>query len=398
VFSFAEFGNDLYTGKKSFNFVGGFKRYAIIGTSLCVISLILLATLKLNPGIEFRGGSEFRVVGTSTADPGVGEGVVRGAFPNAEPPRGTAIGGDSVRIQTERLNNQQTEALREDLAKAYDVQPSAVTSSFVGPSWGQDITSKGLLSLVIFLVLVTAMITVYFRTFDMAAAALIALVHDMIITAGIYSLTGFEVTPGTLIGFLTILAYSLYDTVVVFDKVRENTDHIYTSTRKTFAEAVNLAVNQTLVRSINTSIVAVLPVASILFIGAFVLGAGTLRDISLSLFVGTLVGAFSSIFIAPGFFVWLHTKRDPRVREQAERVERARAKAAACAVPAGAVAGGGSAALAAESGGSGSGGGTAVLTADEDEPRTPARTPRTAPTSGGGQRNQPKRKSRGKKR
>ncbi len=396
MFSFAEFGNDLYTGKKSFNFVGNFKRYAIIGTSLSIISLVLLATLQLNPGIEFRGGSEFRVVGTTTADPGVGEQVVRDAFPDAEPPRGTAIGGDSVRIQTERLNNQQTESLREDLAKAYDVDPSAVTSSYVGPSWGQDITSKGLMSLVIFLVLVTVMITIYFRTFDMAAAALIALVHDMILTAGIYSLTGFEVTPGTLIGFLTILAYSLYDTVVVFDKVRENTDHIYSSTRRTFAEAVNLAVNQTLVRSINTSIVAAMPVASILFIGAFLLGAGTLRDISLSLFVGTLVGAFSSIFIAPGFFVWLHTKRDPRVREQAERVERARAKAVQSGVGAGA--GGGATALVAGSGASGSGGGTALLTADEDESGTPTRTLRTAPTYGGGQRNQPKRRSRGKKR
>src|SRR4029079_15091106 len=169
------------------------------------------------------------------------------------------------------------------------------------------------------------MITAYFRTFDMAAAALIALVHDMIITAGIYSLTGFEVTPGTVIGFLTILGYSLYDTVVVFDKVRENTDHITTQTKRTYSEAANLALNQTLARSINTSVVALLPIASILFIGAFVLGAGTLKDLSLALFVGIAIGTYSSIFIATPVLADLRS-REPEMQALRKRVLERRAE------------------------------------------------------------------------
>jgi preprotein translocase subunit SecF len=153
-------------------------------------------------------------------------------------------------------------------------------------------------------------------------------VHDLILTVGIYALVGFEVTPASVIGFLTILGYSLYDTVVVFDKVRENTDHLAATTKRTYAEAANLAVNQTLVRSINTSVVALLPVASILFIGAFLLGAGSLKDISLSLFVGIAAGTYSSIFIATPLLADLR-QREPEMREQADRVRRKRAEAAA---------------------------------------------------------------------
>jgi preprotein translocase subunit SecF len=145
----------------------------------------------------------------------------------------------------------------------------------------------------------------YFRTVKMSVAALIALAHDVVITVGIYGLVGFEVTPAAVIGFLTILGYSLYDTVVVFDKVRENTLDVEFSDTKTFASQVNLAVNQTLVRSINTSVVAVLPIGSILLIGAILLGVGTLRDIALSLFIGMIVGTYSSIFLASPVYVHL---------------------------------------------------------------------------------------------
>ena len=374
---FAQFGNDLYTGRRSFDFVGTWKRNVAIGLTLVLLSVIALAVFRLNPGIEFRGGSEFRITGTQDADPGIGERIVAAATPQGEAPRATTIGGDSVRIQTERLDDAETDSLRQELADAYGVDTGDVTSSFVGPSWGADITKKALTGLGIFLVLVTLLISAYFRTWAMAMAALAALLHDLLITAGVYSVVGFEVTPATVIGFLTILGYSLYDTVVVFDKVRENTEHVMSSTKRTFAEAANLAVNQTLVRSINTSVVALLPVAAILFIGALLLGAGTLRDISLALFVGMLVGTYSSIFIAPALYVALRG-REQKVKDQAARVERARrGKPAAQVATAGAVAGGQS------------GGGTALLTRSEDDDSAADDVAGEPPTAG--QRNQPRR-------
>jgi preprotein translocase subunit SecF len=180
-----------------------------------------------------------------------------------------------------------------------------VTSSFIGASWGSDITIQALRALAIFLVLVSIVMALYFRTWKMSVAAMVAVVHDLTITAAIYGAFGLEVTPAAVIGLLTILGYSLYDTVVVFDKIRENTSIAYDESKRTFADSVNLAVNQTLVRSINTSVVAALPVASILFVGSMLLGAGTLRDIALSLFVGILCGAYSTMFIAAPLYAQL---------------------------------------------------------------------------------------------
>jgi preprotein translocase subunit SecF len=196
-----------------------------------------------------------------------------------------------------------------------------VASSFIGPNWGADVTRQAITGLLVFLVLVSILMAIYFRSWKMSASALIALAHDLILTIGVYAAVGFEITPAAVIGFLTILSYSLYDTVVVFDKVRENTLDVEFSETRTFAEMVNLAVNQTLVRSINTSIVAVLPVASILFVGAALLGAGTLRDIALALFVGTIVGTYSSIFLAAPVYVHL--------RENEEKLKTASDKVAA---------------------------------------------------------------------
>jgi preprotein translocase subunit SecF len=235
------------------------------------------------------------------------------------------LSSDSVRVQTEKLSDAETDEVRQALAEAYDVPEDTITSSFVGATWGADVSRKAVQGLLIFLVLVAVVISLYFRTWKMAAAGLVALLFDLLVTVGVYSLVGFEVTPASVIGFLTILGYSLYDTVVVFDKVRENTEHITASTKHTYAEAANLAVNQTLVRSINTSVVALLPVASILFIGAFLLGAGTLKDISLALFVGIAAGTLSSIFIATPLLVDLR-RREPELVQQAERVKRRRAE------------------------------------------------------------------------
>lgn len=218
------------------------------------------------------------------------------------------VGGSTVRVQTDQLTTEETDSLRGELATAYGVDVNSVTSSFIGASWGSDITVQALRALLIFLVLVSIVMALYFRTWKMSLAAFVAVLHDLIITAAVYGAFGFEVTPAAVIGLLTILGYSLYDTVVVFDKIRENTSISYDESNRNFADSVNLAVNQTLVRSINTSVVAALPVASILFIGSLLLGAGTLRDIALSLFVGIICGAYSTIFIAAPFYAQLREK------------------------------------------------------------------------------------------
>jgi preprotein translocase subunit SecF len=223
----------------------------------------------------------------------------------------TTVGTDGVRIQTEKLDSKTSETVRQAIASAFGVEGNKVASSFIGANWGTEITGKAISGLIWFLALASIAIALYFRTLKMSAAAMIALAHDLVITAAVYGSLGFEVTPAAVIGFLTILGYSLYDTVVVFDKVRENTFEVEHSATATFRERVNLAINQTLVRSINTSIVAVLPVASILFIGTLLLGAGTLRDISLALFIGIVVGTYSTIFIATPLYS-LFREKEPK--------------------------------------------------------------------------------------
>lgn len=320
---FAQWGNDLYTGRRSYEFVGRRRTFYLVSAVLFLISGVLLVTPGLNPGIEFRGGSEFVVSGVEKADQQLAIDTVQ-AVAAEEMPRVSSLGPSSLRIQTEALTSEEVEDVKGSLAEAYGVDEGQVTSTFIGPTWGKDVSQKAVTGLVVFLVFVSLVMTVYFRNWRMAAAALIALAHDLVITVGVYAGVGWEVTPATVIGFLTILGYSLYDTVVVFDKVRENTADTLDQSRFTYAEKANLAINQTLIRSINTSVVALLPVASILVIGAFVLGAGTLRDIALALFVGMLVGTFSSVFIATPIEVTLR-EREPRIREHTAKVLAARA-------------------------------------------------------------------------
>lgn len=299
--SFSQFGNDLYTGKRSIDFVGRRKIWftiAIVMVAAAIIVPFLRGGFVF--GIEFSGGSEFTVSGPATQadgtiDQSLASDAVTSVLPTATPKISIVNSGSAVRVQTDLLQNSELTEIRDALAKAYDVSADEVTTSFIGATWGADITRQALTALVVFILLAAIVMALYFRTWKMSVAALIALFHDLVITAGVYGILGFEVTPAAVIGFLTILGYSLYDTVVVFDKIRENTVE---GSSRTFGESVNLAVNQTLVRSINTSVVALLPIGSILFIGAFVLGAGTLRDISLALFIGVLVGTYSTIFIA----------------------------------------------------------------------------------------------------
>ena len=310
---FKDFGNDLYSGRVSIDVVGRRKLWYGIAIVLVIIAIVApVARGGFNFGIEFRGGSEFRIDGVGETSQQVARDAVQSVNPETQPIV-TSVGVDSVRIQTEQLDDVTTEEIRIALANAYGLPSGSVTSSFIGANWGADVTSKAINGLIVFLILVSVLMAFYFRTFKMSIAALAALAHDVVITAGIYALTGFEVTPAAVIGLLTILGYSLYDTVVVFDKVRENTLGVEFSEDTTFASQVNLAVNQTLVRSINTSVVAILPVAAILFIGAFVLGVGTLRDIALALFIGMIVGTYSSIFIASPVYVHLR-ENEPRFK------------------------------------------------------------------------------------
>lgn len=320
---FSDFGNALYSGERSIDFVGRRKLWYSIAAVFLILSIVVpIARGGFNIGIEFRGGVEYRVPGVTDAQGGLARDIVTKELPG-ESPIITTIGGDTLRIQTTNLSEEESKAIYEGLLAAYNKTEKEVTKSFIGASWGEDVTSKALNGLIWFLVLTTVLMAAYFRTVKMSVAAMAALVHDMVITAGIYGMTGFEVTPAAVIGFLTILGYSLYDTVVVFDKIRETTNEVEFSTTATFSERVNLAVNQTLIRSINTSVVALLPVAAILFIGSFLLGAGTLRDIALALFVGMLVGTYSSIFIAPPVYAQLR-EGERKYKVAAEKVLAAR--------------------------------------------------------------------------
>ncbi len=316
---FSNWGNDLYTGKKSYDIVGKRKGFFIAAIAMVVASFLILAIKPLNLGIEFRGGSQFTITNVDNTDQQLAIDTITKILPD-EAPRVSTVGTNAVRIQTGAIEDEETVvAVRDALMVTYNVTEDDVASANVGPSWGKDVSQKAINGLIVFLLLVMVVMSLYFRAWRMAAAAIIALLHDLVVTVGIYALIGWEVTPATVIGLLTILGYSIYDTVVVFDKVRENTEGITSQRLTTYAERANLAVNQTLVRSINTSVVALLPVASILFIGAFLLGAGTLRDIALALFIGMTVGAYSSIFLATPLEVFLRLK-EPTIKEHTEKV------------------------------------------------------------------------------
>ncbi|CAN5262010.1 protein translocase subunit SecF [soil metagenome] len=326
--SFAQFGNDLYTGKRSYNIVGRRKIWFSIAALLVLAAIVIpIARGGFVFGIEFRGGSQFQVNEVKNVSQPFATSTVDKVVPSADP-RVTIVGNDSVRIQTDQLTDKQTVAVQQALAKAYDIRVKDVTSSYIGATWGQDITRQALTGLIIFIVLAAIVMSLYFRTWKMSVAAMVSLFHDLIITAGIYGIFRIEVTPAAVIGFLTILGYSLYDTVVVFDKIRENTSEDGEQSRRTFGESVNLAVNQTLVRSINTSVVALLPVGAILFIGAVLLGAGTLRDISLALFIGIIAGTYSTIFVASPLYAALRAS-EPAVLKRDKRTLAARQAAAA---------------------------------------------------------------------
>ncbi len=329
-------GNDLYNGHKSLDFVHKRPRWYAITGIVVLLAFTALFIRGLNFGIEFTGGTEYRVPVDSTSQDiadGYGEIVSGTGIEGAESPIVTT-GGNSVLIQVEDIGQAQTDEIATLLAEEAGVDLRDITISEIGASWGQEVATRAVIGVLVFLVLVLIFIAAYFREWKMSVAALVALIHDVVITMGVYALVGFQVTPAAVTGVLAILGFSLYDTVVVFDKVRENTRDMKAN-RQTYAEAANLAVNQTLVRSINTGIVALIPIGAILAVSASQLGASSLQDLALAQFVGMAAGVYSSVCLAPRVLV--HLKSNENEVVLAERRAKARKRAEAdryAAVPA----------------------------------------------------------------
>jgi preprotein translocase subunit SecF len=312
----------LYRGQVSYDFMGKRKRWYAISIAFIVISLLSILIRGFVFGIDFKGGAEFDFPANGHTV-SQARSVLDSTGINVELAQSLGSSPPQIRIQTKPLTEPQIKTVISTITKKFDVKTTDINTTTVGSSWGSAVTSKAVQGLLVFLLAVIIYISIRFEP-KMALAAIIALLHDLLITAGIYSLVGFEVTPATVIAVLTILGFSLYDTVVVFDKVRENTAGLAVAARKTYTTAANDAVNQTLMRSINTSLIALLPVASLLFIGAGFLGAGTLKDLALAQLVGLASGAYSSIFIATPLLVEFK-EREPGMKALTAKVARSQA-------------------------------------------------------------------------
>ena len=329
----------LYTGTGAFEVVGKRKLwYAVSGliVAVCLASMLLRG---FTFGIDFEGGTKVSMP-TATESGTVTTQQVEDVFSRTlgKSPESVVVvgsgGSATVQIRSETLTNDETEELRTALfdefkPKGSDGQPSnqAISDSAVSETWGGQITQKALMALVVFVVLATLYIMLRYERY-MSIAAMATLLFDLVVTAGVYSIVGFEVTPATVIGLLTILGFSLYDTVIVFDKVEENTHGFEHTTRRTFAEQANLAVNQTFMRSINTSLISVLPIVALMVVAVWLLGVGTLMDLALVQLVGVIVGTYSSIFFATPLLVSLRERTD-LVRNHTRRVMNRRQGAAA---------------------------------------------------------------------
>lgn len=310
----------LYRGETEFDFMKHRRRYFMISAGLIAISLLSLLVRGLDGSVDFTGGTIVEAPNVSAVDVGeyrgelssIGQGGARVQI------RSDRDGGEVVVVQTEALSVADRDVLVVTIAEVAGVDENETTIDAVGPTFGTEITRRAIEALVIFLIVVTLFITWRFE-WKMAIGALAALFHDLIITAGIYSLVGFEVTPATVIAILTILGYSLYDTVVVFDKITENVHEL--GSRHTFTEIANLSLNQVLMRSLNTSATSLLPIGSLLLVGSYLLGATTLREFALALFIGIAAGTYSSIFVAtPLLTEW--KEQEPEWQRMQRRVAR----------------------------------------------------------------------------
>jgi preprotein translocase subunit SecF len=343
-----EVGGKLYRGEVSINFVGRQRLWYAMSGLILLVSIVALFTRGLDFSVDFKGGAVFTFAAPSSSISQVENAVEAGGVSGAIVQQVKT--GDKVNweVQTKSLTGPQTVKLEQDMSSQLGVNSNNITAKTVGPLWGSQISTKATEALIAFLIVIVIYLSIAFE-WKMAIAAFVALIHDLVIATGVYALAGFQVSPATVIGLLTILGYSLYDTVVVFDKVRENTAGLLSGARTTYSQAANLALNQTLVRSINTSIIALLPVAAILVVSTALLGGNNeLEELALVLFIGMLSGTYSSIFIATPVLADLK-EREPQYQALAKRVavrasggraaKRAAAKAEAGARPAGGTAG-----------------------------------------------------------
>jgi preprotein translocase subunit SecF len=319
----------LYRGETRIDFIGSrFRWYAASGVLIliCVLSFIFRG---FNEGVEFKGGSSFQILvaGTSISTSDANEAFTDAGVPPAEAPQSVGSGSSKqIVVNTESLDPAQQDHVVSSVSEQLGLDRTKISPETFSSRWGHDTTVSALQGLIIFLIVVSIYISLRFQ-WRMAIGGMLALLHDLVIAGGIYSIIGFEVTPSTIVGLLTILGFSLYDTVVVYDKVAENAKDILAGSRMTYSEAANLAVNQTLMRSINTSLIALLPVGGLLFVGAGLLGVGTIKDLALILFVGLASGAYSSLFLATPIVVDL-TERDPQYQALTKRVVAKRASEA----------------------------------------------------------------------
>lgn len=358
----------LYTGQLSYDFIKHRRFWFILSAVVVGVSVLLIPLRGLTLGIEFTGGTDFQApmqIQQGTVDE-VRSHLNELSVPDLEA-QVFSLGDNAIRVQTRVLSTEETTTTRADIAAIADVSPDEVTYNAIGASWGKEISRQGTIALLVFMGLVMLLIGVYFRDWKMSIAAIVAVIHDLALTVGVYALVGFTVTPSTVIGVLTILGYSLYDTVVVFDKIRENVKGLQ-DTNRTYSEQANLAVNQVIVRSLNTTIIGVLPVLA-LFIAGTWLQSGPLADLGLALLVGMIAGAYSSLFIAAPLLAWLR-EREPAMVEHRAQIERRKARAEQKAAHRAAAA----ATVGAGSGGVGSGGADASATEAAGSPGEPPAT------------------------
>jgi preprotein translocase subunit SecF len=365
---------DIFHERTNYDFIGPTKRWFAISGVFILIGLAALGMRGLNLGIDFKGGTAWEVTahGKKATTAGARDAAVKAGLTE---PSVQILGGSTARVESNRIPPEEQTKVTAALAAWANAKPVDVSINDVGPTWGGEVSHKAIRALIFFFIAIAVYLSFRFEP-KMAIAAILAVIHDILITVGAYAVTGFSVTPATVIAFLTILGFSLYDTVVVFDKVEENVAGIGATGRETYSGVVNRSMNQVLMRSLNTSFVAVLPVFSLLVVGAYLFGAVTIKDFSLALFIGLLTGAYSSIFVATPILAILK-EREPRYA--ALRLKLA-GRASTVAAPAYATAGGG---------GSGAGRGAPAAKARSDgdaddeieRPAGPARqAPRPVPT------------------
>jgi preprotein translocase subunit SecF len=315
----------LYHGETRIDFIGRWKVWFAVSGLVILAGLAALGVNGLNLGIDFKGGNVWQTPAGRSTVADVRSAMEKDGLRDVRVQKLTGgSAGSQFRIQAETLSgtDSQVQTKRDqvatDLARVTGSRAAEVTLNEVGPSWGKQISDKARNALIAFLIVITLYITLRFE-FKMAIATLAALVHDLLVVVGVYAIIGLPVTPATVIAILTILGFSIYDGIVVFDRVDENTALLSATARTTYSEMTNLSLNQVLMRSLNTSITALLPILSVLVIGAFVLGATTLEEFGLALFIGLLSGAYSSIFIASPVLALLK-EREPRYKALRKRI------------------------------------------------------------------------------